>query len=189
MISPIKAFRYIALSIVILGAVGCGGQYSVRTNKDPGFSSHLTRVSVWSGISTIPLLSEPRLAMGDSFANFFKRSLAKGFAESNVEVDIRPFSTETDGLQDLMRFEKDFAPEYRVVIAVPRYHTITSRGITNMLDMNLDISLYTARDNRRIWRSEIVVDGGLAPGLTWRQDGAERLGHQIIDALKRDSLI
>jgi hypothetical protein len=165
-------------------------QYTVKANKAADFAGHITRVTVWSGIGTVPLLSQTHaLGMSDTFSNFFMEALKTDFSNNSVSADIHSFSSGTDKLEDLIRFEKGFAPEYRLVIAVPEYHTITSHGITNMLDMKLDISLYTVKDSRRVWRSELMLDGGLIPGLTWRETGAQNLAERLTNLLKQDKLI
>jgi hypothetical protein len=179
-----------ALLIACLLTACSTTQYATKANKAPDFAGRLTRVTIWSGIATVPLLSGRKaLGMDDTFSNFFSETLKSDLANQNVISEIHPYATETDKLDDLARFEQSFAPEYRMVIAIPHYGTITSQGHTNVLDITLDVSLYRIKDNSRIWRGEMVVDGGLVPGLTWRETGAKTLAHKLLEMLKNDHII
>lgn len=182
----------LVLSLLAAGFVaGCStASYSVKTNKAPGFTGHISRVAVWSGIDNVSLLSQRKaLGMSDTFSNFFSAALKTDLASAGATADVHPFSPGTDKLEDLIRFEQEFSPEYRLMIMVPQYHTISSRGVTNVLDMKLDISLFTIKDNRRVWRSELLLDGGIIPGLTWRETGARRLAEDMVNLLKKDNLV
>lgn len=182
---------FVRLCILIAAAsmVASCAQYSVKTNKAPGFSGKIDSVYVWSGIGSVTPFTKERLFAGDSFENYFNTALAKKLDETKVVSKLKGFSPSTDRMEDLGRFEGSINPRYRLLVLAPKYTTITAKGITNVDVLHLDISLIRVGTNERIWRSEIVVDCNTAPGTAWREDGANKLAGQIIDALKQDGLL
>lgn len=184
--------RLIRLVVSVLAAVlvaGCGtASYSAKSNKAPDFTTHISRVSVWSGIDNVALLSRKGLGMSDTFANFFTAALKADLAHAGATAEVRGISP-GDKLADLVRFEKEFSPEYRLLIEVPVTRTLMANNRASMQDMKLNISLFTVKDNRRVWRGEVLMDGGLVRDFPWRQEGAQRLAQEIVTLLQKDGLV
>lgn len=178
------------LSLLIAAAVlaSCA-QYSVRTNKAAGLTEKIDRVYVWSGIGSATPFTKQRLFAGDTFENYFNVALANKLTETGIRNELKKFSPSTDKMEDLVRFEGSLSPRYRLLVEVPRYKTITAQGVTNVDVLYLNLSLIRVSNNERIWRSEVVVDCNSAPGTAWREDGANKLAGQIVEALKQDGLI
>jgi hypothetical protein len=184
--------RLTRLVLSVLAAVlvaGCGtASYSAKSNKAPNFTTHISRVSVWSDIDNVPLLSRKGFGMSDTFANFFSVALKANLANAGATAEVRGISP-GDKLADLVRFEQQFSPEYRLMIAVPKYHLMDTNGRVSMADMKLDLSLFTVKDNRRVWRGELMMDGGLVRDFPWRQEGAQRLAQEMVMLLQKDGLV
>lgn len=176
----------IALSIIMM--TSCA-QYSTRTNKAPDFAVKLANIYVWSSIGDVAPFSKKMLFAEDTFENLFNAAIGRKLLENGVKNEFHKFSASTDQMDDLARFEDSSKLDYRMLIIPEKYTTITSRGITNVDVLNLNISIVRIADNRRIWRSEIVVNCNTAPGTAWREAGADKLASQITDALRRDGLL
>lgn len=182
-------FLHIVLLTLTTMLLASCAQYSTKTNKDPGFSTKLTNVYIWSSIGTVEPFTKKLLFSADTFEHQFNTALAKEFTKSGVKNELRDFSPSTDSLADLARFEGTFNPNYRLLVISPRYDTITSRGVTNVDNLYLDISVIRIKDNKQVWQSSIVIQTNTAPGTAWREAGANKLAEQIVDALKKDGLI
>lgn len=179
----------LSLLIVAAAMLASCAQYSVRTNKISGLTEKIDSVYVWSGIGSVTPFTKQKLFAGDTFENYFNAALAKKLTETGIRNELKNFSPRTDRMEDLARFEGSLSPRYRLLVEVPRYKTITAQGITNVDVLYLNLSLIRVSNNERIWRSEVVVDCNTAPGTAWREDGANKLVGQIVDALRQDGLI
>lgn len=179
----------LSLMVVAAAVLASCAQYSVRTNKAPGLAEKIDSVYVWSGIGKATPFTKQMLFAGDTFENYFNAALAKRLTETGIRNELKNFSPTTDRMEDLARFEGGLSPRYRLLVEVPRYKTITAQGVTNVDVLYLNLSLIRISNSERIWRSEVVVDCNTAPGAAWREDGANKLAGQIVDALKQDGLI
>lgn len=184
-----RLWRFIILpgcAAILLG--GCA-QYQTATNKAADYNDRIERLFVWSAMGEVPLFRSKHFLATDSFENRFNAALKHALSEEGVVADVRMFSPKNDTFEQLSRFETDLAPAARLLIQPAKYRTFTYNGATSISELWIDMSLYDARTNQRVWRGQLHIDPGLGPNLFVLTSGAQEVSAQVIAALKKDKLI
>jgi hypothetical protein len=185
--------RLMLLVVTVLAAclvAGCGTVSDpAKTNMAPGFIGHISRVAVWSDLDNIARLSTKRFGMADSFANVFSATLKNDLASAGATAEVRRLPALSKP-QDLVKSEQEFSPQYRLLITVPKYRVVKSNTSVDVLDLNLEINLFTVQDRRRVWHSEFVLRRGVIPTpMSWNETDAQQLAHDLVKLLRKDGLV
>lgn len=177
----------VALACLVLFA-GCA-QYQVASNKERGFAKEIDRLYVWSAVAQAPQLGVKHWTQSDSFSNYFHSILKQELIASGVPAEVREFIPAADSPQSLARFEADFSPSFRLLVAPTKTQTMTYQGTTVVTMLTLDLSLVEIASGRRVWRAQLLVDNPVAGRLAWGEDGARSLAGKVMDALRKDGLL
>jgi len=180
----------IAIFIVITGAIlsGCA-QYRVQSNKEVGYAKTIDRLAVWSAVGNVRELGATVLFHSESFDSYFVKALKRELEGNGIVTDVRTFSPETDTDDSLERFESELAPTMRLKIAPTRTKRFTYNGSTGVTQVVLDLSLFDIKNNRRVWRGELVIDNPGGGVFSWGAERAADLSSKIIETLRKDVLI
>lgn len=183
-----KKFFFWSIATVIAGMLSSCAQYNVSTNRINGYEGRIERLSIWSAIGTVEPLANKRLLDSSSFSDRFDAALALNFQNENINAVVHKLTSKSFIEDEIEPLEKELHPNMRLLIQPTRCHTIRYGGMTNVTGLSLDLSLIDVASNQLVWRGAINMDVGLEPNM-WRENGANKLSRQLIDALKKDKMM
>lgn len=184
----VRKFFFFSIATIIAGMLASCAQYNVSTNRVNGYEGRIKRLSIWSAIGTIEPLANKRLLDSFSFSDRFDAALALNFQNENINAVVHKLTSKSFIEDEVEPLEKEFHPNMRLLIQPTRCQLITYGGISNVVGLLLDLRLIDVASGRLVWRGAINIDVGLEPNM-WRENGANKLSKEIVDALKKDNFM
>lgn len=178
-----------ALTIALLSSCA---QYKVSTDHVNDYQGHIEKLSVWSSIGRVGMLSHKARLESDTFSNRFDTAIVQAFQNEKISAIIHDIPAQ--GVKvDYNAAEQEFHPNTRLIVQPNRFQTSTSTGnfgTSQMLTrLWLDLSLIDLGSGRAVWHGSIFVDNSGIDPTVWKTGGAEKLSKQIVDALKKDKFL